>query len=101
MPTFFRTTRFNRDYSKMTPALQKKFAEVIARDFIPALASDTQPPPFPRGLKVKRVQATSNVWELRFADDGRATFEYGDELQPGEPHVIWRRIGSHAIFGDP
>jgi hypothetical protein len=32
---------------------------------------------------------------------GRATFEYGDEVRPGEPHVIWRRVGTHDIFGDP
>jgi len=41
------------------------------------------------------------VWELTFAPDGRATFEYGDEVRPGDAHVIWRRIGDHSIFADP
>jgi hypothetical protein len=35
------------------------------------------------------------------APDGRATFQYGPEIAPGEPHVIWRRIGTHAIFREP
>lgn len=55
----------------------------------------------PAGLRVKAVQGRSGVWELTFAPDGRATFAYGDELRPGDPHVIWRRIGNHSIFDDP
>jgi hypothetical protein len=30
-----------------------------------------------------------------------ATFEYGDEIQLGEPHIIWRRIGTHSVFRQP
>jgi len=30
-----------------------------------------------------------------------ATFEYGDEVTEGEPHVVWRRVGTHAIFNRP
>jgi hypothetical protein len=26
---------------------------------------------------------------------------YGDEVRPGDAHVIWRRIGDHSIFADP
>lgn len=33
---------------------------------------------------------------MTWAADGRATFEYGQEIRPGEPHIIWRRIGTHA-----
>jgi hypothetical protein len=50
---------------------------------------------------VKGVQGHSGVYELSFGDGGRATFAYGDEVVPGEPHVIWRRIGDHAIFREP
>ncbi len=35
---------------------------------------------------------------MTWAPDGRATFEYGDEVQSGEPHVTWRRIGTHSVF---
>ncbi|HEV7161625.1 MAG TPA: hypothetical protein VGN25_00075 [Solirubrobacteraceae bacterium] len=37
--------------------------------------------------------------EITFAPDGRATFEYGVEVMAGEPHVIWRRVGTHAVLG--
>jgi len=36
---------------------------------------------------------------MTWAKDGRATWQYGQELRAGEAHVIWRRIGSHEIFG--
>lgn len=41
------------------------------------------------------------MWERSWAPDGRATFEYGKEIRPGEAHIIWRRIGTHAIFRAP
>jgi len=53
------------------------------------------------GLRVKRVQGTANVWELTWAPDGRATFEQGDEVVDGKAHIVWRRIGTHAIFKRP
>lgn len=53
------------------------------------------------GFRVKRVRGTSGVWEMTWAADGRATFEYGDELRPGTPHIIWRRIGTHDVFTSP
>ena len=49
-------------------------------------------------LRVKRLQSVPGVWELSWAADGRATFQYGRERIPGETHIIWRRIGSHDIF---
>ena len=52
-------------------------------------------------LRVKRVQSVPGVWELSWAADGRATFEYGPERTEGQPHIIWRRIGSHDIFRNP
>lgn len=42
----------------------------------------------PPGLRVKRMQGTDDVWELTFAPDGRATFRYGPEVRPGEPHIV-------------
>jgi len=38
---------------------------------------------------------------MTFAPDGRATFEYGEEVVKGERHVIWRRVGDHSIFRQP
>ncbi len=65
--------------------------------FITALR--VKPPSFPPALRVKRVQGTAGVWEVTFASDGRATFAYGGEVLAGEPHVIWRRVGTHDVLG--
>jgi hypothetical protein len=53
------------------------------------------------GLRVKGVTAHPGVFEMTWDNDGRATFNYGEERVPGQPHVIWRRIGTHAIFTPP
>jgi hypothetical protein len=39
--------------------------------------------------------------EITFAADGRATFEYGNEVIAGEPHVVWRRVGTHDVLSEP
>jgi hypothetical protein len=52
-------------------------------------------------LRVKRVQGTTGIWEITFAPDGRATFEYSQEIIAGEAHVIWRRVGGHGILAEP
>lgn len=67
--------------------------------FVAALKED--PSVFPPALRIHRVQGVSSVWEITFASDGRATFEYGPEVMAGEPHVSWRRIGSHAVLSEP
>lgn len=56
---------------------------------------------FRKGLRVRGVQGASGVFEMTWADDGRATFEYGEPLREGEVHVIWRRVGTHDVFGRP
>ena len=35
---------------------------------------------------------------MTWADDGRATFEYGEPVLPGHLHIIRRRIGGHDIL---
>lgn len=93
MPTFDRTHRFISDYSALTPK-QKAEAQIALKKFLEDLPKRQSR----KGLRVKHVQKTEGVFEMTWADDGRATFEYGDEVVPGEPHVIWRRIGTHDIF---
>jgi hypothetical protein len=52
-------------------------------------------------LRVKRVVSHPGVWELSWGPDDRATFHFGTEVQSGDPHIVWRRIGTHDIFRDP
>ena len=47
------------------------------------------------------MQGHPAVWEMTWAYDGRATFQYGNEVHAGQPHIIWRRIGTHSIFRRP
>jgi hypothetical protein len=56
---------------------------------------------FRKGLRLKKMSGRADIWEMTWAPDGRATFQYGDEVQAGEQHIIWRRIGTHDIFGGP
>ncbi len=79
---------------------QQRHAFLAARDELVA-GLRSRPPQFAPGLRVKRVQGTEDVWEMTWAADGRATFRYGQEVRTGEPHIVWLRIGKHAILDDP
>jgi len=98
MPTREALASFWRDWDRLTPQQQRAFREAIAV-FVSGLAGGEQA--FHPALRVKRVQGHPRIWELTWAPDGRATFEYGQEVRSGEPHVIWRRIGTHSIFRRP
>jgi hypothetical protein len=50
---------------------------------------------------VKGIKGARGLFEMTWADDGRATFEYGDAIVEGDPHIVWRRVGTHAVFNRP
>lgn len=97
MPTFQTTSRFDRDWKHLTSESRERFRRVVTEQFVPDLVSGA----FRAGLRVKGVEAVLNVFEMTWAPDGRATFSYGKQQRPGEPHVIWRRIGTHEVFRQP
>ncbi len=97
MPTFETPEQFIAEYLRMPPAMRRAFLAARSQ-FVEDLKANRQPRP---SLRVKRVAAHPGIWEMTWAPDGRATFEYGDEVIPGQPHIIWRRIGSHEIFRRP
>ena len=92
MPTYQARPRFLRDYKNLTREQAAAWESALDL-FIACLRRGR----FEPGLRVKRVQGYPGVWELAWAPNGRATFEYGDELRPGDPHIVWRRIGTHGI----
>ena len=96
MPTFAQTDRFRRDFAGLTPAQKVAFRAAAAK-FVNDLASGS----FRPGLRVRGVQGATGVFEMTWADDGRATFEYGTAVRDGETHIVWRRIGTHEIFARP
>lgn len=96
MPTHDELARFLREYDRLTIAEQDAFNTAVAK-----FVADLKRGSFRAGLRIRGVAGHPGIYEMTWAPDGRATFEYGDPVQPGEWHVIWRRIGSHDIFDEP
>jgi len=95
VPTWERSARFDRDWNALELADRARFRTVASR-----FANDLRSGSFRAGLRVKRVAGTANIYEMKWAPDGRATFEYGRGTPHGA-HVIWRRIGRHEILREP
>lgn len=97
MPTYAWVARFRADFQQLTPAQQAAFL-VAVQQFVEDLQAGGR---FRNGLAVKGIQGASGIFEMTWAPDGRATFQYGPEVREGQPHIIWRRVGTHAAFQQP
>lgn len=95
MTSHERTRRFERDWATLTPEQHERFAAAFRR-----FDADLAAGKLRAGLRVRRVEGTDRIYEMTWAPDGRATFEYGESEGEGA-HVIWRRIGSHSVFRRP
>jgi hypothetical protein len=95
MPTYDVDTTFLRDFARLTPNQRAAFRRVLPR-FIAAVAAGR----FPAGPRVKGLQGQPGVYEMTWAADGRAMLCHGEQVQAGEPHIIWLRIGTRAIFDE-
>jgi len=96
LPTYQRLPRFNKDFARLSAQEQERFAEAVAK-----FVADLRGGRFRAGLRVRGIEGAPGIFEMTCAPDGRATFEYGDEITSGEPHIIWRRVGGHNIFSAP
>jgi len=96
MPTWDQILTFRHDLKNLTPEQRKALQRAVAK-----FVADLRKGSFRKGLRVKKMAGHDGVWEMTWADDGRATFEYGEPVLDGEPHIIWRRIGTHDIFDRP
>lgn len=97
MPTYAWLARFRADFERLTPAQQAAFLTAIEQ-FVEDLQRGRT---FRKGLRVKGIQGATGVFEMTWAPDGRATFEYGDEVIEATPHVVWRRVGTHVVLKKP
>jgi hypothetical protein len=98
------TPAFEADWKRLTKAERDTFRAVVRQRFHAACERYIDDPaaPWPRGLRVRRIQGAMGVWEMTWSfagPDGRGTFEWA--TSDGEPIVRWRRIGGHEIFGQP
>jgi hypothetical protein len=96
VPTYELLETFLRDLDQLTPDQRRALGAAVRR-FLQDLPSRR----FRKGLRVKRVRGAGGIFEMTWAPDGRATFRYGPEVIEGQPHVIWRRVGTHAILSRP
>ncbi|MFF5131088.1 hypothetical protein ACFY41_29710 [Streptomyces syringium] len=97
MPTFETLPRFATDLRQLSAAQRRRFRRVVIDAFVPDLRNGL----FRPGLRIKGLRSTPGVYELTWAPDGRATWEYGDEKVRGTRHIIWRRVGTHTILTGP
>jgi len=97
LPTYDRAARFNRDYASLSRDEPHLFLTAVGK-FVADLSAGRG---FRPGLRVKGVQGHPGVFELTWSDDGRATFSFGRSIRETEPHVIWRRVGTHDVLRNP
>jgi hypothetical protein len=97
MPTYTTLPSFDRDYVKLGLEDQNRFKQAVAR-FVEDLDGGRR---FRPGLRVRGIQGAPGIFEMTWAPDGRATFHYGEPVQEGQVHVVWRRVGTHAVFANP
>jgi mRNA-degrading endonuclease YafQ of YafQ-DinJ toxin-antitoxin module len=97
VPTFERLASFLRDFDALTPSQRAAFLRALVM-FIADLREGKG---FRKSLRVKKMAGFDGVWELSWAPDGRATFEYGAPVKEGQAHIRWRRVGTHDIFSRP
>jgi hypothetical protein len=97
MPTYRVLPRFKNDFKKLSADEQERFREAVIK-FIDDLRRGRG---FRPSLRVKGVQGAPGIYEMTWAPDSRATFHYGEPIREGEVHVVWRRVGTHAILATP
>lgn len=96
MPTFAWLARFGADFDALSDDQQVAFLAVVAM-----FVADLNTGAFRPSLRVKGVKGAAGVFEMTWAPNGRATFQYGREITSGQAHIIWRRVGTHDVFRTP
>jgi hypothetical protein len=97
LPTFAWLARFSADFDAVSPKQQAAFLSAVTL-FVDDLRTGAG---FRNGLRVKGVKGAAGIFGMTWADDGRATFEYGEAIIAREQHIIWRRVGTHTILDRP
>jgi len=96
MPTFAWLARFGADFDALSDSQQAAFLAAVTM-----FVADLRAGAFRPSLRVKGVKGAAGIFEMTWASDGRATFQYGREITVGESHIIWRRVGTHDVFRNP
>ena len=94
MPTFEQLRRFDRDFAALSDAQREAFRSAVQK-FVADLQRGQG---FRQGLRVKGVRGAPGMFELTWANDGRATFSYGESRSEREAHIVWHRVGTHDVL---
>jgi len=95
-----RIDSFKADYRRLDDKEKEMFRQAVRDGFAPAAERRAADPaqPWPKGLRVRDVEAAPGVWEMTWSfsgPDGRATWEW--VTIDGEPAIRWRRVGNHSM----
>ncbi len=94
VPTYEQESTFKRDLAHLSEDEKRRFYAAVKK-----MAHDLKTGQgFCESLRVKGVQRLPGVFEMTWADDGRALFRYGTSPNAGDVHIIWMRVGSHDIL---
>lgn len=97
MPTHDEAPRFWRDWAILSEHERQLF-KLAMREMVDDLKAGRG---FRSGLRIKDLRRKRGVFEMTWAPDGRALFTYGTSPHLGDVHIIWLRIGTHAILDEP
>ena len=100
-PTYDMDSSFAADWKRLSNSQKEQFKAAQRQMRIDIANAGDNAITFQPYLRVKGVTAAPGIFEMTWAPDGRATFEYGPEIKPGITHISWRRIGTHDIFKRP
>lgn len=95
--------RFEREARRLPADHRRKLASTLPRfseaaDQAAAGADD----PWPRGLRIKRLVGTPDIWEMTWSmndPDGRVTWQW--TVVGGQPAILLRRVGNHSVLKRP
>jgi hypothetical protein len=83
---FLRTERFKRAYRRLDQRNRERVKKALAQ----LLADRTHP-----GLRVKRVQGTERIWEMRAGRDIRADKNHRITFEIEEDMYVLRNVGHY------
>ena len=99
MPTHEQDPAFQRDFQRLPRVQQERFIVVLSQFIADLRGMETRRQVWFRPGLVRKLSGTPDLFEMRWAPDGRATFSIiADAKQVGKFHIRWRRCGTHEIL---
>ena len=98
MPTHEEDGAFLRDFRGLTDAQRERFRQARAKMIEDLKEMEAGDGLWLRTGLVRKLSGRGDLYELRWAPDGRAIFSIGPPQQPGLLHIQWHRCGTHEIL---